>query len=111
MSAKDQAIIQSFFSVAGIHGLPNIPWDGAVGDTPFDSSSGQWGGYCTHGSVLFPTWHRPYVLLYEVCRKSFILPVLVIDEAIILLANFATAGRGNRCDIHSRHKGLEASRH
>lgn len=23
-------------------------------------------GYCTHGSVLFPTWHRPYVVQYEV---------------------------------------------
>ncbi|KAG7292970.1 hypothetical protein NEMBOFW57_003015 [Staphylotrichum longicolle] len=22
-------------------------------------------GYCTHSSVLFPTWHRPYMALYE----------------------------------------------
>lgn len=22
-------------------------------------------GYCTHASVLFPAWHRPYVALFE----------------------------------------------
>jgi tyrosinase len=22
-------------------------------------------GYCTHGSIIFPTWHRPYLSLYE----------------------------------------------
>jgi len=60
-----QSDFQSFFQVAGIHGLPNTPWDGAVGDKPWDPNT-QWGGYCTHGSVLFPTWHRPYVMLYEV---------------------------------------------
>ena len=54
----------SFFGVAGIHGLPFTPWDGAT-SKPFDPNV-QWGGYCTHGSVLFPTWHRPYVMLYEV---------------------------------------------
>lgn len=23
-------------------------------------------GYCTHSSILFPTWHRPYLALFEV---------------------------------------------
>jgi tyrosinase len=68
---NDQDNIQSFFGVGGIHGLPNVSWDGATGSIPFDPTSGQWGGYCTHGSVLFPTWHRPYVMLYEVCFTSF----------------------------------------
>lgn len=72
MSENDQGMIQSFFSIAGIHGLPSVAWDDAVGQTPFDPNSGQWGGYCTHGSVVFPTWHRPYVMLYEVCPTSFI---------------------------------------
>jgi tyrosinase len=65
MSTTDQSNIQSFFQVGGIHGLPNIPWDGVTGNPPFNPQSNQWGGYCTHGSVLFPTWHRPYVMLYE----------------------------------------------
>ncbi|KAF8188951.1 tyrosinase [Pholiota molesta] len=63
-SVPSQDDVRSFFQIGGIHGLPYIPWDGITGDQPFDPNT-QWGGYCTHGSVLFPTWHRPYVLLYE----------------------------------------------
>ncbi|KAF3922528.1 Tyrosinase [Orbilia brochopaga] len=49
----------SYFQVAGIHGLPYMPWDE---DTDAQTMNE---GYCTHDSLLFPTWHRPYVLLYE----------------------------------------------
>ncbi|KIM38482.1 hypothetical protein M413DRAFT_75996 [Hebeloma cylindrosporum] len=62
-TSTTQDATKSFFSVAGIHGLPFVTWDGAT-SKPFDPDV-QWGGYCTHGSVLFPTWHRPYVMLYE----------------------------------------------
>ncbi|KAL1950435.1 hypothetical protein VTO73DRAFT_5559 [Trametes versicolor] len=51
---------ESFFQIGAIHGLPYVPWDG-VGE----ASQAEASGYCTHGSVLFPTWHRPYVVLYE----------------------------------------------
>jgi tyrosinase len=44
--------------VAGIHGFPNIPWDGVSG-------SQAAAGFCTHNSILFPTWHRPYLALFE----------------------------------------------
>lgn len=54
-----QADKSSYYQVSGIHGRPFIPWDG-VNFTP-----GQGGGYCTHETVLFPTWHRPYLALYE----------------------------------------------
>ena len=54
----------SHFQIAGIHGLPYVQWEGAGGTSPVQGSGS--GGYCTHGSVLFPTWHRPYVALYEV---------------------------------------------
>ncbi|KAF8061616.1 tyrosinase [Lyophyllum atratum] len=64
MFSRDNNDRESFFQLGGIHGLPYVPWDGANGDTPPDSRT-QWGGYCTHGTVLFPTWHRPYVMLYE----------------------------------------------
>ncbi len=53
----------SHFGIGGIHGLPFVPWEG-VGGSPVEGSG--WSGYCTHGNVLFPTWHRPYVALYEV---------------------------------------------
>jgi tyrosinase len=61
-SGKSQSEIDSFFQIGGIHGLPYIPWDGS-GTKPVDTDG--WEGYCTHGSVLFPTFHRPYVLLLE----------------------------------------------
>jgi len=64
---------QSFFQVGGIHGLPYTAWDGALSTKGGDRGPG---GYCTHGSVLFPTWHRPYVALYEVRIK---LPNLLAD--------------------------------
>jgi hypothetical protein len=28
-------------------------------------------GYCTHANYLFPPWHRPYLLLYEVSADKF----------------------------------------
>ena len=54
----------SHFGIGGIHGLPYAQWQGSGGTDPVSGS--QFGGYCTHGTVLFPTWHRPYVALYEV---------------------------------------------
>ncbi|KAK4674167.1 hypothetical protein QC763_118030 [Podospora pseudopauciseta] len=49
----------SFFQIAGIHGMPYQPWDE---DTDAITANE---GYCTHDSLLFPSWHRPYMLLYE----------------------------------------------
>ncbi|KAI9806999.1 MAG: hypothetical protein M1833_002657 [Piccolia ochrophora] len=47
----------SYYQVSGIHGRPFIAWDGVNG--PYQT------GYCTHASVIFPPWHRPYLSLYE----------------------------------------------
>ena len=56
-SAKCFIIVsEADYISAGIHGQPLTPWDTAV---PKD-----W-YYCAHGTTLFPTWHRPYILLYE----------------------------------------------
>ncbi len=49
--------------VVGIHGMPHHTW-GGVEPVPGSENT----GYCTHSSVLFPTWHRPYMALYEVGR-------------------------------------------
>lgn len=43
----------SFFVIAGYHGEP---FRGAGWGNPQ-----WWGGYCNHGNVLFPTWHRAYL--------------------------------------------------
>ncbi|RIB12709.1 common central domain of tyrosinase-domain-containing protein [Gigaspora rosea] len=68
----------SYWAVASIHGLPYEPYDFLETDTikdtdwhpPTDADLAsnkplQPGGYCHHGDILFPTWHRPYVLLLE----------------------------------------------
>ena len=46
----------SYYQVAGIHGEPATPWDG-------ENAPGLF--YCNHQRTTFPTWHRPYVLLFE----------------------------------------------
>ncbi|KAK4117115.1 Di-copper centre-containing protein [Canariomyces notabilis] len=45
----------SFFQIAGIHGYPYQPWD----EEDYTAATGGM-GYCTHDSLLFPCWHRPY---------------------------------------------------
>ncbi|KIK51515.1 hypothetical protein GYMLUDRAFT_50527 [Collybiopsis luxurians FD-317 M1] len=53
-----------FVSLGGIHGLPYQGWSGDPKGAPGPISK-DWGGYCNHASVLFPTWHRPYLLALE----------------------------------------------
>ncbi|KAH7147138.1 hypothetical protein B0J13DRAFT_622059 [Dactylonectria estremocensis] len=53
----------SYFQVAGIHSYPLQSWDGAV--DPPKPGGRQDGGYCQHNTIKFPTWHRPYMLLFE----------------------------------------------
>lgn len=53
---------RSFFVLGGYHGEPfrGAGW----GDSSY------WGGYCHHGNVLFPTWHRVYLLKLEEALQS-----------------------------------------
>ena len=54
---EDPTGLQSYFNIAGLHGEP---FRGAgYGDPKW------WGGYCNHGNILFPTWHRAYLLRLE----------------------------------------------
>lgn len=60
----------SFYQIGGIHGLPYQNYDGDNSTAWWNAMRENnpnlwWGGYCHHGDVLFPTWHRPYVLLFE----------------------------------------------
>lgn len=61
--------------VSGIHGMPHQSWGGVQ---PVAGNEDT--GYCTHSSVLFPAWHRPYMALYEV-TSSRIFIVLVTGLA------------------------------
>ncbi|KAF2006059.1 Di-copper centre-containing protein, partial [Amniculicola lignicola CBS 123094] len=58
----DQNTIDSWFQIAGIHGMPWADWDGVHASTA-DRSLNT--GYCTHNNLLFSTWHRPYLVLFE----------------------------------------------
>jgi tyrosinase len=53
---------RSFFRLGGYHGEPfrGAGW----------GSASYWGGYCNHGNVLFPTWHRVYLLKLEEALRS-----------------------------------------
>ena len=53
---------KSFFHLANLHGL-NFRGPGV-------KDPNWWGGYCWHESVLFPTWHRIYVLRLEDALRS-----------------------------------------
>ncbi|KAH8653861.1 common central domain of tyrosinase-domain-containing protein [Xylariales sp. PMI_506] len=50
----------SYFQVVGVHGVPFVPWQNDPSAVQIPEI-----GYCTHRSVLFMPWHRPYLMLYE----------------------------------------------
>lgn len=52
----------SFFVLGGFHGEP---FRG-----PGMTDGAWWGGYCQHGTVLFPTWHRAYLWRLEKALQS-----------------------------------------
>lgn len=55
----------SFYVLAGWHGEPFRGPGKAAG-----ANSWWWGGYCNHGNILFPTWHRAYLLRFEDALRS-----------------------------------------
>lgn len=62
---------QSFFVLAGYHGEP-FKYRREVDELSRTNFYTYWGGYCNHGNVLFPTWHRVYVLKVEEALQSIV---------------------------------------
>lgn len=73
MDINDQL---SYFRVAGIHGLRATSWDSdplpadVIKEYPPDYANSQTGDitpefYCPHQTLIFTTWHRAYMLLFE----------------------------------------------
>ncbi|KAI9855691.1 MAG: hypothetical protein M1824_005924, partial [Vezdaea acicularis] len=62
--ADDQSDFLSYYEIAGIHGRPYKAWDGVGGS--YET------GYCTHSSIIFPPWHRPYLALYEQVLSNYV---------------------------------------
>ncbi|GAB1310590.1 tyrosinase [Madurella fahalii] len=63
----------SYFQIAGIHGMPYRSWD----EPSVTTQEVQRKGYCVHANALFPLWHRPYLLLYE--QRLY---EIMVDEVI-----------------------------
>lgn len=62
----------SYYEISGIHGQPWRAWD-RVTSANFGPSRGTTdpqSGYCSHGSVVFPTWHRVYLAQFEACSQG-----------------------------------------
>ncbi|KZL81883.1 tyrosinase precursor [Colletotrichum incanum] len=55
----------SYFEIAGIHGLPYKKWPDRNWNNKMVRVENRFGGFCTHSSILFLTWHRPYLALFE----------------------------------------------
>ncbi|TDZ36414.1 Polyphenol oxidase 1 [Colletotrichum spinosum] len=59
MQDANETDVTSYFQIAGIHGQPYVAWAGG------GPQSGAEAGYCPHNQMLFGTWHRGYLSLYE----------------------------------------------
>ncbi|CAN5824648.1 tyrosinase family protein [soil metagenome] len=53
---------RSFFMLGGLHGAPVRGTD--------VTDPARWGGFCQHGTVLFPIWHRAYLYALEKALQS-----------------------------------------
>lgn len=58
----------SFFILGGYHGEPFAK----RADGYYPSDKVYWGGFCNHGNVLFPTWHRAYLYKLEKAMQNFV---------------------------------------
>ncbi|WP_114285417.1 tyrosinase family protein [Candidatus Halocynthiibacter alkanivorans] len=67
---------RSFFMLAGYHGEP-FDLRPAVDKLTETDIYSYWGGYCNHGNVLFPTWHRVYVKKVEEALQSIVPGVMM----------------------------------
>ena len=59
-------------AVSGIHGVPYDIWPKKAWNKKLEdmkAPNDEPTGFCTHSSILFLTWHRPYLALFEVCES------------------------------------------
>ena len=67
---------RSFYVLGGYHGEP-FQLRPAVDALGVQDIYAYWGGYCNHGNVLFPTWHRIYVRKLEEALQSIVPGVMM----------------------------------
>lgn len=62
---------RSFFILGGYHGEPFNYRSAVDALSPTDIYT-YWGGWCNHGNVLFPTWHRMYLYKLEEALRTIV---------------------------------------
>lgn len=62
---------RSFFILGGYHGEP-FTYRTAVDALSTTDIYAYWGGWCNHGNVLFPTWHRIYLYKLEEALQTIV---------------------------------------
>ena len=67
---------RSFFVLGGYHGEPFTYRDAVDALSPTDIYT-YWGGWCNHGNVLFPTWHRVYLYKLEEALQTIVPDVML----------------------------------
>ncbi|KAI9805502.1 MAG: hypothetical protein M1825_000753 [Sarcosagium campestre] len=77
LQAQAETRDSSYYQLSGIHGFPFVPWQ-----YPVQATDDTTLGYCTHGSGLFTSWHRPYMIVFE---------QLLQKEAVRIAASFRDA--------------------
>ncbi|KUJ18454.1 Di-copper centre-containing protein [Mollisia scopiformis] len=85
-----QTEMLSWYQIAAIHGRPFVSFDNVP-----PKAGNENNGYCSHVSILFPTWHRPYLVLYEQVLYGMIQQIAqqypsgtIRDQYITAAANF-----------------------
>ena len=68
--------LNSFFVLGGYHGEP-FEVRKAVDALSTTDVYLYWGGWCNHGNVLFPTWHRAYLHRLEQALQSIVPGVML----------------------------------
>lgn len=105
----------SWYRIAAIHGEPcNVPWNTGKPIIPHDDpnkvdriKAGDGGFYCQHNKDLFPTWHRGYLMLFEVCVIHFPAGIYILIQYV------ATSQRSNArrgCDSYKGNKAMDVGR-
>ncbi len=68
--------LNSFFILGGYHGEP-FDLRPAVDALSTTDRYIYWGGWCNHGNILFPTWHRAYLHRLEMALQSIVPGVML----------------------------------
>ncbi|KAF7507389.1 hypothetical protein GJ744_010448 [Endocarpon pusillum] len=55
----------SYYRIAGIHGKPYTIWPDKDWNKMKKNPKSGTVGFCTHSSILFLPWHRPFLALFE----------------------------------------------